>query len=191
MGILVSFLPILAWSLFEQWIGRGPALAIGLGLGLGISAYRWRRGGLMPFDLVVLGVVLAVGLSESIWPAALEPWSGVLVNGALAAYVAGSVAVGKPYTAAYARARTDPQYWGGPVFHRINRDISIGWAVLFALLAVLQRFRAEVFAAGSPVPTLLTVAVIAGAVAVSERYGDWAGARAAAAANGQKPPDAD
>ena len=95
MRILVSFLPILAWSLFEQWIGRTPALAIGLGLGLGIAAYRWRRGALIPFDLVVLGVVLTVGLAEIAWPLALEPWSGVLVNAGLAAYVAGSVAVGR------------------------------------------------------------------------------------------------
>ncbi len=181
MRILVSFLPILAWSLLEQWIGRVPALAVGLGLGVGIAAYRWRRDTLVPFDLAVLGIVLTMGVAEIGWPATIGPWSGVLVNAGLAGYVAATVAVGRPYTMAYARMRTDPAYWDSPVFVRINRDISIGWVLMFTLLAVFQGFRTELFGPESLIPTILTIGLIAAAVAVSERYGDWAGARAASA----------
>ena len=179
MHLLLSFLPILAWWLFEQWVGPGPALAIGLGLGVAVLAFRWRRGELVPFDAAVLGIVLVVGLAKIAWPATIAPWSGVLVNGGLAAYVAATVLAGRPYTIAYARARTDPAHWHTPVFRRINRDISTAWAVLFALFALFQQFQVDVFGPDSPLPIILKIALIAAAVALSERYGDWAGARAA------------
>jgi hypothetical protein len=43
-----------------------------------------------------------------------------------------SMAVGRPFTAAYAREEQPPEVWDLPIFHRVNRIMALFWCGLFS-----------------------------------------------------------
>lgn len=61
----------------------------------------------------------------------LERWGQAFSHGAFTLAILGSVAVGRPFTEAYARDSTPKEFWGKPLFHEINRRISLVWGLAF------------------------------------------------------------
>lgn len=53
----------------------------------------------------------------------------------LAAVSAGSVLLGRPWTAIPGRRATSPEVWATPLFHETNLVLAVLWTVLLALVA--------------------------------------------------------
>jgi len=83
--------------------------------------------------------VLAIGMESAIFPVynAVIAWSCF----ALAAW--GSVAIGHPFTTAYARETAPPEFWTHPIFVRLNLLMTLVWCGLmtvnigFAVIGVI------------------------------------------------------
>ncbi|MFH1067244.1 MAG: hypothetical protein V1746_05025 [bacterium] len=69
------------------------------------------------------------------------PWvnqySGVFASVALAAMAFGSLAVGAPFTAQYAREQVEERLWNSPHFLRVNQILTAAWGAIFILLGIL------------------------------------------------------
>ena len=116
------------------------AVSTALGLSILFIYLRLRRGSTLKplevFEVVYFGSLAVIGLLASgdliRW---LEKWSGEMSSLALAAFTFGSLLVGDPFTLPYAKETTPREYWDFPVFLRINRVITLVWALAFTLAA--------------------------------------------------------
>jgi hypothetical protein len=77
----------------------------------------------------VTASILMIGLHSTILPVyqVMIIWSFY----AVAAWA--SIAVGEPFTAAYAREEQPPEVWDLPIFHRLNRIMTLFWCGLFSV----------------------------------------------------------
>lgn len=170
------------------------AVCSALGLSLLFTFVGHRRGTsfktLELFDLVYFGALALIGLAASddliTW---LEKWSGEMSNIALVVFAFGSVLIRNPFTLQYAREQTPEEYWAMPVFYRINQNITLVWAAAFAVNAVAGFFGDFVLDQSDNFWTgwIIQIGTLLFAVAFTEWYPDFAGARAAAAAG--EPPE--
>ena len=111
-----------------------------LGLSILFTYLRHKRGGsLKPlelFEVAYFGTLAVVGFLASdnliVW---LEKWSGDMSSLALAAFVFGSLLVRNPFTLPYAKETTPVEYWDSPVFLRVNRIVTLVWALAFTVSA--------------------------------------------------------
>jgi hypothetical protein len=116
------------------------SVSIALGLSILFIYLRLRRGGslkpLEVFEVAYFGILAVIGLLASdnliAW---LENWSGEMSSLALVAFTFGSLLVGNPFTLPYAKETTPPEYWDSPIFLRVNRVITLLWALAFAISA--------------------------------------------------------
>jgi uncharacterized membrane protein len=99
-----------------------------------------RHGGVKMLDVVtiVFFVVLAivgavVGAHDRDW---LDRYSMVISSGALGLVALASLAF-VPFTEQYARESTPPEVWQMPAFRRINRVLTLVWALAFLATAAL------------------------------------------------------
>lgn len=92
------------------------------------------------------------------------------VDSGLFLVIAGSLAVGQPFTLQYARDRSPETIWRSPRFIAINNRITCGWAVAFLILIVAHA--ANVAGLGLSVrgDLILSLATLAAAVLFSVRY---------------------
>lgn len=92
-------------------------------------------------DLTALAFFGALTVMAAVTSAGTQRWLGVwsaeVSNAAIAVITVGSIAAAKPFTLAYARETTEPEYWDSPLFRRINYVISAVWAVVFLLIAIV------------------------------------------------------
>ena len=77
----------------------------------------------------VIASILMIGLHSTILPIyqVMIIWSFY----AVAAWT--SIAVGKPFTVAYAREEQPPEVWDLPIFHRLNWILTLFWCGLFSV----------------------------------------------------------
>lgn len=97
-------------------------------------------GGLRLLDIVtvvfVTGVTIAgmiVGAADRDW---MDTYATALSSGALALMALGSLAF-VPFTAQYAPPSAPRQEWEEAAFRRTNQVLTLMWALVFALIAVL------------------------------------------------------
>ena len=139
------FAGLTPWIAMALLSGPGrfeEAVATALGLSILLIYFRHRRGGsikpLEVFEVVYFGVLAVIGLfaSESFteW---LEKWSGEISSLALAAFAFGSLLARNPFTLPYAKEITPKEYWDSPLFLRVNRMISLVWALSFTVSAAV------------------------------------------------------
>jgi hypothetical protein len=137
------FAGLAPWIVMSLLSGPGrfeESLAAALGLSILFTYLGHRRGGsLKPlelFDIAYFCILAVVGLLASddliAW---LEKWSGELSSLALAVFAFGSLLVGNPFTLPYAKETTPEKYWDSPLFLRVNRIITLAWALSFTLSA--------------------------------------------------------
>ena len=131
------------WIVMSLLSGPGrfeESVSTALGLSILFIYLRLRRGGslkaLEVFEVAYFGTLAIVGLLASdnliSW---LEKWSGEMSSLALAAFTFGSLLVGNPFTLPYAKETTPREYWDSPVFLRVNRVITLVWALAFTVAA--------------------------------------------------------
>lgn len=137
---LVGLAPWIVYSLVEGEGRLEESSAIAFGLALAIVMVGRLRGGrpkLLEFSDVIFfgGLAIFVAVASPDTHAWLERWSGEVANVALVAIALGSIAVGRPFTLAYAKEQAPPELWDNPVFLRTNRLITWAWAIAFAIEA--------------------------------------------------------
>lgn len=131
------------WILMAVVVGPGrfeEAASAALGLTLLTLWVGKRRGvpvhALEVFGAVFFGVLAVLGLGASDgmvdW---LALWAGELSNIALAAFALLTLAIGRPFTLAYAKDTAPREHWDSPLFLRINYVISAVWAGAFLVSA--------------------------------------------------------
>jgi len=77
----------------------------------------------------VTASILMIGLHSRILPV----YQVMIIWGFYAVAAWASMAVGKPFTAAYAREEQPPEVWDLPIFHRLNRIMTLFWCGLFSV----------------------------------------------------------
>ena len=128
-----GFLPWIAFTFVaNRFAANAVAWSALLAVGMTVVAVAVaaRRHGPMTLDVVslVLFTVIAVvgfagGREVDDW---LYAWGRPLVGVVLGLFVLATCSA-RPFTEAYARQSTPPEYWGSPTFRSINRVISAAW----------------------------------------------------------------
>jgi hypothetical protein len=137
------FAGLAPWIVMALLSGPGrfeESVSTALGLSILFTYLSHRRGGsfkpLELFDVAYFGTLAVIGLLASdnliTW---LEKWSGEMSSLALAAFAFGSLLVRNPFTLPYAKETTPEEYWDSPLFLRVNRIITLVWALSFTVSA--------------------------------------------------------
>ncbi|MGB0061417.1 hypothetical protein [Candidatus Binatus sp.] len=132
---LISFAPWILYGFasgFNHWrIAAGG----GLILCLGFLALTMRRGvsiklpdwAMLAFFMIA--AVMIIGLRST----AFTVYSAVVVWMCFALAAWGSVAIGRPFTTAYARETAPPEFWEHPIFIRLNLLMTLVWCGLMTV----------------------------------------------------------
>jgi len=192
LGFLDAFLRspfagIAPWALLSILSGPGrfeASVAAALGFSLLVMALGRSRGikihMLEVFGAVFFAGLAVVGLFASTGALDfLELWAGEMTNVALAVLAWFGLAVGKPFTMAYAKDNTPEEYWGSALFKKINVVITTAWASAFTFAAVAG-FVGDLFfhdAGNFWTGWILQLAAIFAAVSFTEFYPDYATAK--------------
>jgi uncharacterized membrane protein len=96
------------------------------------------RAKMLDIATIVFFVALAIigAVVEPVDRDWLDEYSGVISSGVLGLLALGSLAF-VPFTEQYARESTPPEVWKLPAFRRINRVLTLVWALAFLATAVL------------------------------------------------------
>lgn len=169
----VGFVPwIIYWLVADgpsTWL-FGAICAVLATLILGVSA---GFAGVRMLDIVtvvfftgVTVVGLVVGAEDRDW---MDTYATTLSSGVLAAMSLGSLAF-EPFTAQYAPTAPARQEWEQVAFRRTNQVLTLMWALVFALIAVLGYLAATAPATVYLTKAVIPVVVIVGAVGMTQTY---------------------
>jgi hypothetical protein len=152
----------LGLSLFTLWIGIRRGVPVHL-----LEAFTVGYFGLLAL------VALAAPNSVIEW---LHLWAGELSNIALAAFALVTLAIRRPFTLAYAKDTTPPEYWDTPLFRRINYVISAAWAGAFLFSALVGAYGDAILRDNDNFWTawILQIGATVFAVSFTEFYPDFA-----------------
>jgi len=137
-GVAIGLMAFLPWVLYisasaiNHW---SVATGGGLILCLVYLAVLMRRGSsikLMDWTTLtffVIASVLMLGLQSTVFPI----YNVVVIWSCFAVAVWSSVAIGHPFTAAYARETTPPEFWDNPIFRRLNLVMTLFWCGLLTV----------------------------------------------------------
>ena len=168
----VGFAPwIIYWVVAgsqSTWL-YGALCAVIAAFILGISM---GRGGPRLLEVVTIvffvGVTIAgmiVGAEDRDW---MDTYSTTLSSGVLAVMALGSL-VFTPFTEQYGRD-TPLKEWEKPAFRHTNRVLTLMWALVFALIAVLGFVAARAPSTSDWTNWVIPVVVIVGAVGMTQMY---------------------
>ncbi|MGB3356886.1 MAG: hypothetical protein WBB00_29495 [Mycobacterium sp.] len=180
---VIGFIPwIVYWVVADgpsTWM-FGAICAVLAALIMGVSA---GFAGVRLLDIVTVvfftGVTVAgmvIGAADRDW---MDTHATTLSSGALAIMALGSLAF-EPFTAQYAPESAPRQEWEQTAFRRTNQVLTLMWALVFALIAVLG-----FVAVASPstvhwTKAVIPVVVIIGAVGMTQIYPERAREKARA-----------
>lgn len=169
----VGFVPwIIYWVVADgpsTWM-FGAVCAVIATLIMGVSA---GFGGLRLLDIVTVvfftGVTIAgmvVGAADRDW---MDTYATALSSGALALMALGSLAF-VPFTAQYAPPSAPRQQWEEAAFRRTNQVLTLMWALVFALIAVLGYVAVASPSTVHWTKAVIPVVVIVGAIGMTQTY---------------------
>lgn len=95
-----------------------------------------------------------------------------IVFATLSALSLASIAAGRPWTTVLARRTTDPKHWTHPLFRETNTVLTLGWALMFGLSALIAAHAGGAAVAGMAV---LSTALGAASPRIGRRYAIWRG----------------
>ncbi len=173
----VGFVPwIIYWVVADgpsTWMFGGAVCAVIATLIMGgVSA---GFGGLRLLDIVTVvfftGVTIAggmvVGAADRDW---MDTYATALSSGALALMALGSLAF-VPFTAQYAPPPSAPrEEWEEAAFRRTNQVLTLMWALVFALIAVLGYVAVASPSTVHWTKAVIPVVVIVGAIGMTQTY---------------------
>ena len=99
----------------------------------------------------------------------MDTYATTLSSGVLAVMALGSLAF-EPFTAQYAPASAPRQDWEQAAFRRTNQVLTLMWALVFALIAVLGYLAATAPATVHLTKAVIPVVVIVGAFGMTQAY---------------------
>lgn len=177
----IGFAPwIIYWVVADgpsTWM-FGAICAVLAAVILGISA---GRGGPRLLDVVTIvffvGVTVAgmiVGAHDRDW---MDDYATTLSGGVLAVMALGSLAF-VPFTQQYAPESAPRQEWERVAFRRTNQVLTLMWALVFALIAVLGYVAVAAPTTIAWTKAVIPAVVIVGAVGMTQIYPDRARERA-------------
>jgi hypothetical protein len=177
----VGFAPwIVYWVVADgpsTWM-FGAICAVISALFLGISA---GRGGARMLDVVTVvffvGVTvagMAVGAEDRDW---MDTYATTLSGGVLAVMALGSLAF-VPFTQQYAPPSAPRHDWEKAAFRRTNQVLTLMWALVFALIAVLGYVAVAAPVTVSWTKAVIPAVVIVGAIGMTQIYPDRVRAKA-------------
>ena len=178
MGLLLGFAPFIVFALAEKILGAAPAL-FSAALTSVALLLRDRLRGQREINLLEAASALMFGVLALwvMWHGS-EPWSvwrvRLWVDGGLVLIVLLGMAVGRPFTLAYARRRVSVEVARQPAFLRGNQIVAGAWAVAFAVLTaadLLMVLRPES-------QTWIAVGLTLGALSAAAWFSRWFPSRA-------------
>jgi len=128
MGILLGFLPFLAFAMLSVSQGAVVALTAGAVVSAGLIVRNRRSGGslkILEAGTLILFLVLAIyatGAGQDVSIIALR----LCVDIGLLAIVLVSMAIRRPFTLQYAKEQVPQEYWTSAGFIRTNYAITAG-----------------------------------------------------------------
>jgi hypothetical protein len=156
----------------------GAICAVISALFLGISA---GRGGARMLDVVTVvffvGVTVAgmvVGAEDRDW---MDTYATTLSGGVLGLMALGSLAF-VPFTQQYAPESAPRHEWEKAAFRRTNQVLTLMWALVFALIAVLGFVAVTAPSTVSWTKAVIPAVVIVGAIGMTQIYPDRARSKA-------------
>ena len=170
--MLLAFVPFLLFAVLDQRIGTSPALIAAAAASLAIVLRDQLILKKPPKILEVGSLVLFGALGGATIFTAFAPsvvQVRLFVDIGLLAIVAGSIAVGKPFTLQYARERVSPEIASTARFRKTATRIALAWAAAFAVIVAAD-------AAMSYLPSVTTglgTAVIIAALAAAAWFTSW------------------
>jgi hypothetical protein len=135
MRQLRGFLPWITYpvvaAVFDWRVAALAALAVALVLVVGD-----RRAEM--FGLTAIVLFSGVSVVAFVDPASgLHRYVGALTPAALAVAALISIAVGAPFTLAFAKRVAPPEYWDTPMFMHVNNVLTAVWAASFTVTAAV------------------------------------------------------
>ena len=169
----IGFAPwIIYWVVADgpsTWM-FGAMCAVIAALTLGVSA---GRGGPRLLEVVTAVFFVAVTIAGMVVGAEDRDWmdnyATTLSSGVLAAMSLASLAF-VPFTAQYAPESAPQQDWEKPAFRRTNRVLTLMWALVFALIAVLGYVAVKAPSTTGWTKAVIPVVVIVGAIGMTQIY---------------------
>ena len=173
MGLLLAFSPFLAFLAGERLLGLVPALCAGCVVALALVA-RGRLRGAREAKVLELGTALlfgalagcAVFMPDVAWSVGLVR---LVVDLGLMLLVLAGIALRRPFTLEFARAKVDPQRAATPAFLRINQQISAAWAGAFGVLALADLVLILQPAWPLAIPIAISAVGLVGAFKITQR----------------------
>jgi hypothetical protein len=169
----VGFVPwIIYWVVAEgpsTWMfGALCAVlsAIILGISMGFGGPRLLDIVTISFFVAITAAGLIVGAQDRDW---MDTYATTLSSGVLAVMALGSLLF-TPFTEQYAPAGLVLKEWEKPAFRQTNRVLTLMWAMVFALIAVLGFYATEVPESRDWSNWVIPVVVIVGAVGMTQSY---------------------
>lgn len=169
----VGFAPwIIYWAVADSpstWL-YGALCAVLAALILGVSMGRGRPKTLEVVTIVFFaGVTFAgmvVGAQDRDW---MDTYSATLSSGVLAAMALISLAF-VPFTEQYAPEDAPRHAWEQQAFRRTNQILTLMWALVFVLIAVLGVLAAKLPWSSDWTNWVIPVVVIVGAIGMTQAY---------------------
>lgn len=175
MGILLAFMPFIAFALIDRLIGPTSGLVAGALVSTVLIVRDWATPGRSP-KILEIGTALLFGALALYAVLGRPTWSVIgvrlCVDAGLLAVVLVSMAVGRPFTLQYAREQVAPEVQSSPVFLRVNYVITAIWALAFAVMVVAEL--ALLYVPGMPprVGIIVIVLALVGAVKFTGWYSE-------------------
>jgi hypothetical protein len=171
VGILLGFLPFLAFAVLSLSTGALAALMIGAAVSAGLIIRNHVRGGSLKileagtFLLFAGLVVYTVSAGQTLSIIAVRLCVGLGLFGIVLA----SIIVRHPFTLQYAKEQVTAEHWANPLFIRANYKISAAWAVAFLIMVIAETAMLAV----PGFPTLLGSVVIVAALLGAVLFTRW------------------
>lgn len=147
--------------------------AIILGVSMGFGGPRLLEVVTILFFVGVTAAGVLVGAADRDW---MDTYATTLSSGVLGVMAIGSLAF-TPFTEQYARVSPPLQDWEKPAFRQTNRVLTLMWGLVFALIAVLGYFAAQVPQTKDWTNWVVPIVVIVGAVGMTQAYPERVRAR--------------
>ncbi|WP_237568489.1 hypothetical protein [Mycolicibacterium lacusdiani] len=140
--------------------------AVILGVSMGFGAPRLLEIVTIVFFVVVTAAGVILGAADRDW---MDTYATTLSSGVLALMALGSLAF-TPFTEQYARVTRPLEDWEKPAFRQTNRVLTLMWALVFALIAVLGFFATQVPQTKDWTNWVIPIVVLVGAVGMTQTY---------------------
>ncbi len=142
LSLILGFLPLIAFNVLAGRVahngiawGALVALAIAL-INMAITRPRWPP---KIINLISAGLFLVLTLIGFLGDRSIDgwlfDWASGLVTLTLGLLLFATMPI-MPFTEQYARERVPQEYWGRPIFKKINRVLSLAWAGGIAVIGL-------------------------------------------------------